>query len=194
MYPLENTILHLLGFAGTGKLTIAREIVAAAPFRLVDNHLVNNVVFSLIFADGKTKLPPSVWERVGDIRETVIRTIRKISPDNFSFVFTNEMIEGTEKDERTFEKIRSLAEDRGALYLPVRLLISETELCRRIAIPERAKMHKTTSEEAAIINSRQNEVLIPKSVPYVDLDVTNLEAHDAARQILSEARARRAHG
>ena len=185
---LSNTILHLIGFAGTGKLTIAREIVAAAPeFRLVDNHFINNVIFSLVHADGKTKLPREVWDRVGDVRDVVLRTIRDLSPENYSFVFTNEVIEGNEKDGQEFEQFRVVSEARGAFYLPVRLLISPSELRRRITVPNRAKLKKTTLEEAAIVNSRDNEVFKPKTVPYFDLDVSDLAPDEAARRILEEA-------
>lgn len=53
---MKNTIIYLIGHYGVGKLTIARQICAASDARLFDNHLVNNVVFSLIRADGKTPL------------------------------------------------------------------------------------------------------------------------------------------
>ena len=147
---LSNTILHLIGFAGTGKLTIGREIASLTPeFQLVDNHFVNNVIFSLIHADGKTKLPKEVWDRVGEVRAAVLRTIEELSPSDYSFVFTNQIIGGNEKHEREFERFRAVAETRGALYLPVRLLISPTELCRRITSPDREKSMKVSLEEAS---------------------------------------------
>lgn len=188
----ENTILHLIGFAGTGKRTIAQAIVAAAPnFRLVDNHFINNVIFGVIQADGKTKLPRQVWDRVGEVRDVVLQTIRELSPPSFSFIFTNEMIEGSEKDQQTFEKFRMTAEARGAFYLPVRLIISVAENRRRIVEPERAQLSKTILEEAAIVNARDHEVLKPAAVPYISVDVTDLSPDEAARRILSEAAALR---
>ena len=65
---MQNTIIYLIGFAGTGKYTIAKEICRLTNARLVDNHLINNPVFSLIRADGKTLLPESVWEKTWAIR------------------------------------------------------------------------------------------------------------------------------
>ena len=188
---LENTMIHLIGFAGAGKRTIARQIADQAAFRLVDSHLIDNVVFRLIHADGKTRLPREVWDRVGEIRSVALQTIREISPAHFSFVFTNEMIEGEARDERTFETIRAVAVARQAFYLPVRLGVAEPELRRRITSPERAELMKVTLEEAAIVNSRQKEVFIPTSVPYFDIDVTDLQPSVAARLILEEAARRR---
>lgn len=36
--------LYLIGFAGTGKYTIAKEL-AKVGYKLVDNHLINNSIF-----------------------------------------------------------------------------------------------------------------------------------------------------
>jgi hypothetical protein len=60
---MKNTIIYLIGFPGTGKYTIAREIAQQEDFRLVDNHLVNNPLFNLIHADGITPLPRTYLEK-----------------------------------------------------------------------------------------------------------------------------------
>ena len=73
---MNTVILYLIGFAGTGKLTIANEILERSPFLLVDNHFINNVVFSLIDTDGKSPLPPRVWENTRKVRSIVFDTIR----------------------------------------------------------------------------------------------------------------------
>ena len=62
---MNNTIIYLIGHYGVGKLTIAKAICAATSARLFDNHLANNVVFSLIPTDGRTKLPPRIWDLIG---------------------------------------------------------------------------------------------------------------------------------
>lgn len=38
--------LYLIGFAGTGKYTIAKELVKFG-YKVIDNHLINNPIFSL---------------------------------------------------------------------------------------------------------------------------------------------------
>ena len=39
---LENTIVALIGYAGTGKYTIGRELSERTGAKLIDNHLINN--------------------------------------------------------------------------------------------------------------------------------------------------------
>lgn len=58
---MHNAIIYLLGHYGVGKLTIAREIAALTGARVFDNHLANNVVFSLIREDGSTLIPEGAW-------------------------------------------------------------------------------------------------------------------------------------
>ena len=52
---MNNTIIYLIGHYGVGKFTIAQAIAEATDARVFDNHLANNVIFSLIREDGKTK-------------------------------------------------------------------------------------------------------------------------------------------
>ena len=106
---MNNIILYLIGFAGTGKLTIAKAILERAPFLLVDNHFINNVVFRLIDTDGNGPLPPKVWEHVGKVRSLVFDTMRDLSKPGSNFVLTNELVEGAKEDEQVFQEVKALA-------------------------------------------------------------------------------------
>lgn len=90
--PLENTIVALIGFAGTGKYTIGRELCERTGARLIHNHLINNPIFAVVNADGVTRLPPGVWDRVREIRATVYQAIRELSPPEMSKSVANETL------------------------------------------------------------------------------------------------------
>jgi len=187
---MNNVILYLIGFVGTGKLTIAQAILARAPFLLVDNHAINNVVFRLIDTDGTSPLPPSIWEQVRKVRAVVFDTMRSLSPPDRNFVLTNELVEGKENDERVFHEVRALATARGAHFLPVRLLITPEELVRRVVSPQRQVLLKSRDPDAAWRMARAHQVYRPKDVEHVTLDVTMLAPADAAERILAEVRQR----
>lgn len=40
MNPLEGTIIYLLGFAGVGKYTVAKELNRLTGARVIDNHYI----------------------------------------------------------------------------------------------------------------------------------------------------------
>ena len=72
---LKNTIVVLIGFAGTGKYTIGRELCRRTGARLMDNHLINNPIFKVVNADGVTPLPKAIWSKVKDVRRIVYESI-----------------------------------------------------------------------------------------------------------------------
>lgn len=184
--PLENTIVALIGFAGTGKYTIGRELCERTGARLIHNHLINNPIFAVVNADGVTRLPPGVWDRVKEIRETVYQAIRELSPPEMSFVITMELRESNPLDHLAFDDLVELATARQSRFVPIRLICGVDELCRRVADPARVAMLKEISPELARKKSLEEEVL---NVPHPNLrtlDVTKRTASGSVDAILDE--------
>lgn len=183
---IKNVIIYLIGFAGTGKLTIAKEIASKSNIRIVANHLINDPILSVIQADGKTPLPRAVWDKIGIIRDVVFDTITNISPSNYSFIFTNELIEGNDIDLNVYNKVEAIATKRGSKYLPVRLICEAEELCKRVVSEERKANFKMIDKNASLQQSLESTVLNPKHPNTFTLDVTNLSAKEAADVILAK--------
>ena len=184
----QNAFIYLFGFAGSGKLTIAREIAERWDCIVVDNHHVNNVIFALIDIDqhGAGNLPDAVWDHVMRVRQAAMDAIRQLALPGRNFVFTNELIEGVDRHHVWFLEIAELAHDRGALFLPVRLLVDAEELARRITSPEREEKLKLTNPDIAVEKSANEEVFRPEGYDYLELDVTQLEPAESAARILAE--------
>jgi chloramphenicol 3-O-phosphotransferase len=187
---VNGALIYLIGFAGCGKLTIAQAIQARCDCILVDNHHINNVIFSLIDPDGKTKLPDQVWEHVRQVRSAVLATIRDLAKPGRTFLFTNELLEGAERDRQLFLEIAALACHRRALFLPVRLTIAPGELARRVVSPGRAERFKEIDPQAALTKAREREVFRPNGFDFLDIDVTTITAEEAAERILVGLRKR----
>jgi ribose 1,5-bisphosphokinase PhnN len=184
MASTNGIFIYLIGFAGTGKLTIAKALRQQFDCLLVDNHLINNVVFSLIDPDGKTPLPAEVWSRVAEVRGAALATIRGLSKPGRSFVFTNELLHGIDRHAGVFKDVQETAQARGARLLVVRLHVEPDELARRVVSPERAQAFKEIDAQGALQRSRQHELLKPDGADCLDLDVTLLAPDEAARRIL----------
>jgi len=183
----NGAFIYLFGFAGSGKLTIAKEIAERWDCIVVDNHHVNNVIFALIDIDQhKSGLPEKVWEHVMHVRQAAMDAIRDLARPGRNFVFTNELIERVDRHAVFFHDIAELAKDRGAYLLPVRLHVHPEELARRITSPEREEKLKLTNPEVALEKSENEEVFRPDGYDYMDLDVTSLEPAESAEQILAE--------
>jgi hypothetical protein len=182
----ENTMVLLIGFAGTGKYTIGRELCERTGAKLIDNHLINNPVFSVVNTDGVTPLPAKVWDRVKEIRATVYRAIVELSPPGMSFVFTMELRQNNPRDHAGFRELAELAAERHSRFIPIRLICGVEELCRRVTDPARVAMLKDMSPELARKKSLEDEVL---NVPHPNLrtlDVTKRTASGSVDAILDE--------
>lgn len=181
---MNGVIVYLIGFAGSGKLTIAKEIQARYDCILVDNHSINNVIFALLDLDGRTPLPSKVWDNVLLVRSAVLDTIRHLAKPGRSFLFTNELLDGEERDRKAFLDIAELARDRSALFLPVRLKISPDELARRVVSPGRAEGFKETNPEVAWKKAQEREVFKPQGFKVLEIDITSLTVEETAESIL----------
>ncbi len=187
---LNNTIIYIIGYAGTGKYTIAKALYAKhEDIKLVDNHLINNPIFSLINADGKTKLAPEVWENTDRVREVVFDTMINISPEHYSFVLTNCLFApnpetGSEGDQDIYDGVYAVAKARNANFIPVFLRVDVEEMVKRRTSPGRAERFKDTYAENVYRDLAERKLLDIKHPNRLDLDVTHLSAEDAAMAIL----------
>jgi len=176
----------LIGFAGTGKYTIGRELCERTGAKLVDNHLINNPVFTVVNADGVTPLPAAVWDRVKEVRAAVYKTIRELSPPGMGFVFTMELRESNPKDHKAFRDLERLAAACQCRFIPIRLICGVEELCRRVTDPARAAMLKEISPELARKKFAEDSLLNLPHPNQRTLDVTKRTASGSVDAILDE--------
>ena len=182
----ENTMVVLIGFAGTGKYTIGRELCERTGARLIDNHLINDPIFRVVNADGVTPLPARVWDKVKEVRTIVYKAIRELSPPGMGFVFTMELRESNPEDHKAFRDLERLAGARQCRFIPIRMICGVEELCRRVADPARVAMLKEIRPEIARKKFAEDSVL---NVPHVNqrtLDVTKRTASGSVDAILDE--------
>jgi hypothetical protein len=150
----------------------------------------SNVVFSVLDVDGVRDLPPNVWDHVGQVREVVYRAIEELSPREWSFVFTNVLIEANPADEYVVERLKAVAVHRDANYVPVVVTCDVDEILRRVTGADRRARLKWVNSKAVehFVTSR---ALLPvdSHAPFT-LDVTNLSPDQAAQRILDHLRGR----
>ncbi len=179
----ENHILYLIGYPGTGKYTVAKEFHAQLPhFKLVDNHLINNVLFPLIHADGVTPLPPRIWDNVSKIWAAVVDTMIHLSPVDYSFILTNHLSTSSE-DVAWFNEICRVAEARQAVLVPVTLTISVESHKERIVSDERRARFKETDPAGPEKYAQLQNLLIPDHPNSLVLDISTLSPAESVATI-----------
>jgi shikimate kinase len=185
-FTYENCIILLMGFAGVGKLTTAKELATYPNFKLVDNHTWINPVFGLINQDGVTQIPKATWKKVDKICDVVFETMCELSPNDFSFVITQGLIEGDDESKKFYRRIRGLVESRKCLFLPVRLECAEEAIVKRIQSAERRDKYKAIDPEWAAQLSRNNEVFQSGHPFEITIDNTDKSPGQVAKIIIDQ--------
>lgn len=183
---MKNTIIYLIGHYGVGKLTIARQLCAQTGARLFDNHLVNNVIFSLVREDGRTPIPEGAWELIMTVRRQALAAMAGLTPPERSFVLTNALMQDDPQDHECYADVVAAADQRGSVFVPVVLSASDAAHAERIPSAEREVGMKMTDAEAALA-VRRRPLLGIDHPNRLDLDTTYVPPDQAARLIIDHA-------
>ncbi len=149
---------------------------------MVDNQLINIPLLTLFKWDGKFPLPTEIWERVAPIREAVLGTIEDLAPKSNSYVFTTVLQDGAEGASQ-YDRIRSLAQRRGSLFLSVMLTCDTDEQVRRIDAPDRIARLKGSDPEGYRRHREHVDLFEPPTDEVVHLDTTEVNARQNAEAI-----------
>jgi ribosomal protein S18 acetylase RimI-like enzyme len=169
--------LYLIGFAGTGKYTIATEI-GHFGYKIVDNHLINNPVFSLLNLDGKTPIADEAWETIQEIRHALLKFI-SLDPRS-NYVFTNELLNHP-YDYTLYDQVKLTAECRDSTFIPILLTIGRGEHQRRIASPGRKEKFKQTT---LALEHLEHGLIVVQHPNLHTMDVTSFSPQEAAQKIM----------
>ncbi|NDB85447.1 MAG: hypothetical protein EB127_22500 [Alphaproteobacteria bacterium] len=174
-----TTIIYLTGKPGVGKYTIAKELAANHGFIVCDNQLINNPIFELLQYDGYAKIPDFAWECIGNIRTWIFKFLTKETSK--SYVLTNNLYED-EGDRDCYEQVQNMAEARGSLFVPVRLLIDQDEHLRRVVNPNRRDRWKSMDPQDVYDETPLLSISHPN---LFSLNVSNLSPAEAAEAIMN---------
>ena len=185
---IENCIIHLNGYPGTGKLTVAKEICRQAGFRLIDNHATANLVFNMVRKDGKTSIPREAWDVIGQIRNIVTDSLPKLAPKSLSFVFTNCLAHGDQSDIDVIASVEKATLARGGIFVPVVLTCDMEENRRRVVRPDRETNMKMTDADGLKDLYNDFDLLRYDHDNFFELDITSVTPANAAKAIIAHAR------
>ena len=173
--------VQLVGPPASGKRTIGAHLAERTGAALIDNHLINDPVFTALGVNGLGSLHPQAIPMAGRVRRIVHEAVLAAPPE-MSHVFTNWLVD-TPEDASAAQEIRDLASARAVEFYPVWLTCDPEQIRHRLTLPERAVRNKLRDP------SQVDRILAQGTTPAPDdalqLETTNLNPADAASRILA---------
>jgi shikimate kinase len=178
----ETCVVFMLGYPAVGKRTVGQKLADLLDGVLIDNQLIHHPVLALFRWDGKSPLPPEIWERTDPIRDTVLDAIEDLAPRSNSYVFTN-CLEDGDWAAAQYDTVRSLAHRRSSLFLAVMLRCDVDEQVRRIDTPDRIALMKGSDPEGYRWHRQHVTLFQPAAEEVLHVDTTSTEPAQNAKRI-----------
>lgn len=169
-----SVIVHINGWPGVGKLTIARLLAGRLNARLLDNHTLINPAEALF-----ARTDPAYYPFRADIRALAFARAARL-PRGVDLVLTDAIAQEEPRHHTMFADCVKLADQLGAKLISVVLDCTPEENARRLLDASRRELRKLDSPDILADIRRASNLLRPEGVPRIDLDVTRLTAEEAA--------------
>lgn len=176
--PQAAPIIHINGWAGSGKLTIARALAHLTGAQLLDNHTLLNPALALF---GRGTLENRALRQT--IRDAVFAAATALPPGT-PLILTDAFSDDP-YEQGLFTNITTLAQARNSPLIRVILDIDLDENIARLTQPSRANRHKLTDPNVLRDNRKTLTLLGANTPNALHLDVTALSPQHAA-ELLSQ--------
>ncbi|MEQ9449136.1 MAG: hypothetical protein RLN70_09570 [Rhodospirillaceae bacterium] len=172
-------LLHINGWAGAGKLPIARLMANQIDARVVDNHTIYNIGFSLTqFRSDE------FYETVRAVRDIAFARILALDPV-VPVIITNALGASSEWADENWAAIRELSAQRTCPLLAVTLRCAKEQHLERTTSAERSYLGKLRDRKQ-LEAMFDRGLLVPEGAHgEMQLDTTDMMPETAAQRILA---------
>lgn len=180
-----SAIIDFNGMPGVGKLTIAKILAERINGRLIDNHLIIDLVMACVDReDGHYK--PMLLE----VSDLVLKHL-VTSPLSGAFIFTNALVNEIETDLKRYDAFEKLATDRDVPFIPI-LITCDFDVNRaRLVSEDRKRKKKLTDQLIFDELTPQYTLYHPEHPNALTIDNTGLSPDEVVDQVLAHTNAKR---
>lgn len=168
-------IIHINGMPGVGKFTVAKLLAEKLNARLIDNHLLIDLVLT-ICKRGSEEYISLIKKMMSVILEQIAET-----PDQ-TFIFTNALAEKAEGDKERFHQIQHFAENSKIPFVQI-LLKCDLEENKRRLVSEERKIKCKLMDADELQNLQKYTIYHPPTELAFEIDTTRLSAQNVAEKI-----------
>jgi thymidylate kinase len=170
-------IVHINGWPGVGKLTVAREVARRLEARLLDNHTIHDVPGRLC-----ERNTSGYWDLYYRVRDVAYDYVRAMPPSEV-LVMTNALLAESEREREAWLAVKQLAASRSTRLVSITLECALEENVRRIVSEERR--HRKLVDAEALIEWRSKYTLLTdNTTPSRTIDNTARTPDQVADEIV----------
>ncbi len=168
-------IIHLNGMPGVGKLTVANILAKNISARLVDNHLLIDVVVS-ICDRGSADYQKLLKEVVDIILKHISNSSNKV------YIFTNALSAEHEEDRQRFNQIRLFAENKNIPFVQI-LLSCDLETNKQRVVSQGRNLKGKLTDPDELEKLKGYTIYHPDTTYSLSINNTLLSADETASKI-----------
>ncbi|MGL9717425.1 MAG: AAA family ATPase [Wolbachia sp.] len=180
---MSRTLIYLIGFPGSGKLTTAKELCKIIDAVIVSNNLFNSIIFEVVELRN-SEVTDDLWEKIFAVRENMLAMLREHHIKSKHYIFTNELIDGDPYDQKLHKSVVNLSKKMGVEILPVVLHCNSEELVKRVQSEERHQENKITDSDFAMKKIKGKRLFAPEGS--FEIDNSSLSAKEVAERIVKK--------
>ncbi|NSM56453.1 ATP-binding protein [Wolbachia endosymbiont of Atemnus politus] len=184
---MSRTLIYLIGFPGSGKLTTAKELCKIVDAVIVSNNLFNNIILGVVKLTNN-KVINDLWEKIFAVRENMLAILGKYHIKSKHYIFTNELIDGDSYDQRVYSSMVNLGKEMSVEILPVVLHCNNEELVKHVQSKERYQENKIINSDFAMKRIEGKRLFVPEGS--LEIDNSSLSAKEVAERIVEEMKGR----
>ncbi|KAJ5489930.1 hypothetical protein N7453_010755 [Penicillium expansum] len=175
-----HPLIHINAFAGAGKLTVAKHLVALSEnLKLVHNHLLINPADAVLHRN-----QPGYQSLRRALRAAIFTSLAtEPATYNTTYIFTDFQT-ANEQGSSVCKEYAQAAEDRGCLLIPIVLDCDEDENIRRMTQLEREKHAKLMDVDLLKMLRKGAPIFeFSNRKEFLKIDVTHKKPEEVARMI-----------
>lgn len=169
-------IIHINGMPGVGKFTVAKLLAEKLNARLIDNHLLIDLVLT-ICERGSAKYISMLKKLMDVVLEQIAEN------PNQTFIFTNALAAEFAEDKERFDQIRCFAEKHEIPFVQILLNCDLGENKKRIVSENREAKGKLIDADE-LEKLQKYTIYHPPTEFSFEIDSTNLSAKIVAEKII----------
>jgi shikimate kinase len=168
-------IIHFNGMPGVGKKTIAEILAKKINARLIDNHLLIDLVLA-ICERGSTNYSSYILKLMNVVLEQIAE-----SP-NQTFIFTNALAAESQSDKERFAQIRLFAENHKIPFIQI-LINCDLEENKRRIVSENRRLKGKLMDTDELEKLWKYTIYNPSNEFSFEIDTTELSPEASAEKI-----------